>query len=144
MTDQYEPPTKKRRIEAPVKEEPEEIPILFNIQSKEEETQLAQISQLLRQIRNVTRRNEALAKLLKELVEETHKLKARLEYLKMSSHLTATISQFQLYWHPGMISFPLGFYFLMDVDSGDLLGTPSQETTGNVKGPPNKRANRRL
>ncbi|KAM6537556.1 hypothetical protein FALCPG4_003471 [Fusarium falciforme] len=97
MMDRSESPTKKRRIEAQVKEKPilsEENPILFNgeeyIQCKEEETELAQLAQLPRDIRKITRRNEALAELLDETLEETRKLKTHLDYLKVLPYLNAT------------------------------------------------------
>lgn len=97
MMDRSESPTKKRRTEAPVKEEPilfEEKPILFkgeeHIQCKEEETELAQLSQLLRETRKITHRNEALTELLDETLEETRKLRTHLDYLKVLPYLKAT------------------------------------------------------
>ncbi|KAL2675309.1 hypothetical protein Neosp_011493 [[Neocosmospora] mangrovei] len=84
MTDQSEPPTKKTRIEAPEPEDPivsEEEPIQCN---EDEETELAELSQLLTEIRKITRRNEELIKLLDDTLEETRKLKTRLSYLRIA------------------------------------------------------------
>ncbi|KAJ4237071.1 hypothetical protein NW759_000194 [Fusarium solani] len=90
MMGRSESPAKKRRTEAPVKEEP----IIFkgeeHTQCKEEETKLTQLSQLLREIRKITRRNEALAELLDETLEETRKLRTHLDYLKVLPYLKAT------------------------------------------------------
>ena len=51
---------------------------------------MKELSQLLTEIRRITRRNEALAELLDETLEETRKLNTRLDYLKVLPYLKST------------------------------------------------------
>lgn len=113
MSDQSEPPTKKRRIEAPEPEDPiaskEEL-----IQCNEdEETELAELSQVLTELRKITRRNKDLTMLLDETLEETRKLKTHLGYLRVM-HLFGGLNPIDLMV---CVFFPLrlfdsrGFFF---------------------------------
>ncbi|RSL72984.1 hypothetical protein CEP51_011822 [Fusarium floridanum] len=103
MNDQSEPPTKKRRTEAPVKEGPiqlkEDDPILSKgeepIPLKDEEEELEELFLLLMRIHKLTRRNQELKQVLDETLAETSKLRTRLDYLRVVQYLKAENPMFR-------------------------------------------------
>ncbi|RSM12231.1 hypothetical protein CDV31_006437 [Fusarium ambrosium] len=101
--DRSEPPTKKRRTEAPIQEQPiqlkEDDPILSKgeepIPLKDEEEGLEELFLLLMRIHKLTCRNQELKQILDETLAETSKLRTHLDYLRVVHYLKAENPMFK-------------------------------------------------